>query len=170
MPRFIALLRGINVGGHRVKMDRLRALFGELGFDEISTFIASGNVFFTTPDVDAAGLEQRIESHLEEHLGFPVATLLRTIPEIEAVASFAESAESVYVIFLRGPVDDTLRGNLAALQSDTDRFRFGERVAYWLLTGKISESPLFGKRIGKALGATSHTTRNMTTVRKLLTK
>ena len=42
MPRYVALLRGINVGGHRVKMDHLRSLFGDMGFDGVATFIASG--------------------------------------------------------------------------------------------------------------------------------
>ncbi len=56
MPRYIALLRGINVGGHNVKMDRLRALFEELGFRDVATFIASGNVIFTAPDADERAL------------------------------------------------------------------------------------------------------------------
>lgn len=64
MPRYIALLRGINVGGHRVKMDRLRTLFEALRFSDVSTFIAGGNVSFRTPSGEAAKIEKKIEAHL----------------------------------------------------------------------------------------------------------
>lgn len=53
MPSHVAFLRGINVGGHRVKMDRLRGLFGEMGSEGVSTFIASGNVHFNSEATDA---------------------------------------------------------------------------------------------------------------------
>ena len=52
MPRFVAFLRAINVGGHVVTMDQLRAAFQELGFDDVETFIASGNVIFSSPAKD----------------------------------------------------------------------------------------------------------------------
>lgn len=65
VPRYAALLRGINVGGHRVKMDRLRGIFEEFGFAEVTTFIASGNVIFRRPSDDAVALERQIEQHLE---------------------------------------------------------------------------------------------------------
>ncbi len=56
MPRYIALLRGVNLGGHTVKMDRLKKLFEELGFKKVETFIASGNVIFETGSKNAAAL------------------------------------------------------------------------------------------------------------------
>jgi uncharacterized protein (DUF1697 family) len=78
MPRYIAFLRGINVGGHRVKMDRLRAIFAELGLKDVSTFIASGNVLFTTESGDADGLRERIESQLASQLGYEVPNSRRS--------------------------------------------------------------------------------------------
>ena len=73
MLQYIAFLRAINVGGHIVKMDELRRLFTELGFANVATLIASGNVIFQT---DAAGdgrdLEWRIERHLQQALGYDV--------------------------------------------------------------------------------------------------
>lgn len=60
MSRYIALLRAINVGGHTVKMDRLRTLFAQVGLANVETFIASGNVIFDTPIQDTRALEQRI--------------------------------------------------------------------------------------------------------------
>ena len=77
MHRHIAFLRAVNVGGHMVKMDRLRALFAELKFRNVETLIASGNVIFEATTADAEALEQRIERHLRTSLGYEVATFLR---------------------------------------------------------------------------------------------
>ena len=74
MPRYFALLRGINVGGHRIKMDRLRELVEALGFAQVETFIASGNVIFSAHSLDVRGMEERIAGHLEGALGYEVTT------------------------------------------------------------------------------------------------
>jgi uncharacterized protein (DUF1697 family) len=81
--RYIALLRGINVSGHQVKMERLRALFGELGLARVRTYIQTGNVFFESDDADRDALTAAIEAHLLEALGFAVTACLRTVEELE---------------------------------------------------------------------------------------
>lgn len=81
--RYIALLRGINVGGHQVKMERLRALFGEIGLANARTYIQSGNVFFDSDEADEGALTQRIESYLLAELGYAVPTCLRTVEQVE---------------------------------------------------------------------------------------
>ena len=83
--RYIALLRAINVGGRVVKMDRLRTLFETAGFDAVETFIASGNVVFDSSRRNAGDLERTIESHLKKALGYPVATFVRSMPELSAI-------------------------------------------------------------------------------------
>src|SRR5262249_24947608 len=88
MPRFIAFLRAVNVGGHNVKMDHLRQLFGSLDFTSVETFIASGNVVFESTLMSANGLKQKIESKLREALGYEVATFIRTEAELAAIASY----------------------------------------------------------------------------------
>jgi hypothetical protein len=70
--RYIALLRGINVGGHTVKMDRLAKLFEEIGLKNVETFIASGNVIFESASNDADALERKVATHLERSLGYAV--------------------------------------------------------------------------------------------------
>ncbi|GAB2458142.1 hypothetical protein GCM10011375_07230 [Hymenobacter qilianensis] len=80
---YIALLRGINVGGHRVTMEVLRRLFTELGFANVRTYIQTGNVFFDAPVQDRALLTARIEQHLEQALGYAVPTFLRSPEELE---------------------------------------------------------------------------------------
>ena len=81
MPRYFALLRGINVGGHRVKMDRLRELVEALGFEHVETFIASGNVIFSSASRDVHTMEERIARQLQEALGYEVPTLIRSQSE-----------------------------------------------------------------------------------------
>jgi uncharacterized protein (DUF1697 family) len=80
---YIALLRGINVGGHLIKMERLRKLFMELGFTHVRTYIQSGNVFFESPQTDRKSVAQAIEQHLYQAFGYEVPVFLRTIPELE---------------------------------------------------------------------------------------
>src|SRR5262245_61029712 len=87
MPRHIAFLRAINVGGHTVKMATLCELFEELGFTDVSTFIASGNVIFNAPGKNTAALEKKIETHLEKALGYEVKTFVRNLPELAALAA-----------------------------------------------------------------------------------
>ena len=68
MPRLVAFLRAINVGGHIVKMDQLRKLFAELGFANVETFIARGNVLFDSSSKSGPALEKKIEKHLKAAL------------------------------------------------------------------------------------------------------
>jgi uncharacterized protein (DUF1697 family) len=91
MPRFIAFLRAINVGGHTVKMDGLRRIFESLGFSSVETFIASGNVIFETRRKNASALERKIASALDNALEYEVATFLRTDEEVVAIAQILRS-------------------------------------------------------------------------------
>lgn len=88
MDRYVALLGGINVGGHRVKMSDLRSLFETMGFDGVETFIASGNVIFGSAVRDTDALERQIEHHLHDALGYKVPTFIRSWEELNAVADF----------------------------------------------------------------------------------
>jgi uncharacterized protein (DUF1697 family) len=174
---WIALLRAINVGGHTVKMDRLRQLFAELGFTAVETFIASGNVRFSGPAGAAAALEAQIAAHLERSLGYAVATFLRSPDELRAVAAYqpfaaaelAAPGHSLYVGFLHAPAAEAAQARLLALRGPAADFHICGREAYWLSRGLISQSPLSNAGFEKALGVPV-TLRNITTVRKLAAK
>jgi uncharacterized protein (DUF1697 family) len=171
--RYIAFLRGINVGGHRVKMDRLRELFRELGFDDVTTFIASGNVLFGDDSADVAALRRTIEQGLSEGLGYEVDTFLRTpdrLAEIVGIHPDGGPTASHYVLFLHGPAPASLRSDLAALESDTDRFTFDGDEVHWWIGVKMSESPLFGGALERVLRPFSNTMRNVTTLRRIVAK
>jgi uncharacterized protein (DUF1697 family) len=174
----VAFLRGMNVGGHRVKMGELRALFEDAGFTDVSTFIASGNVIFEGGRADAADQEHAIEGFLAAALGYEVATFVRSFPELHEIASvppfaaeeLADPSWALHVMFLRAPAEDAVREALRALESDRDEFRFHGREAYWLSRGKMSESPLFRGPLAKATADLPHTARSIKSLRKLLAK
>jgi len=80
---YIAFLRGINIGGQRVKMERLRAFFSELGFGNVRSHIQTGNIFFETAEPDRGAVSRKIEQHLAASLGYAVPAFLRTVAEVE---------------------------------------------------------------------------------------
>ena len=172
--RYVAFLRAINVGGHIVKMDALKRMFTELGLENVSTFIASGNVLFETAEKDTAALEKRIEAHLEETLGYKVATFLRPTSELSAIANrkaFAADRltnpdNSLYIGFMASPPDEDAKRRLGTFRSPYNDFHVHGRELYWLISGKLTDSTVTGAKLEKAL-ATPVTLRNVTTVRKL---
>ena len=81
---YVAFLRGINVGGHKiVKMEALKRAFEKLGMKQVKTILASGNVLFESSESDAGKLCRKIETGLEKSLGHPVGVVLRCISQIE---------------------------------------------------------------------------------------
>lgn len=178
MPHYIAFLRGINVGGHRVKMDRLRELFTGLGLKDVSTFIASGNVVFSTDAEDTDVLRETIEGNLLKELSYEVATFLRTPAELAAITAFdpaATAAETLassshYVILLDTPASESMRSDLGRMSSEMDHFYFSGAEVHWLIDGRLSESPLFGSGLDGAMRGVRTTTRNMNTLRRIAAK
>jgi uncharacterized protein (DUF1697 family) len=170
--RYVAFLRAINVGGRVVKMDRLRALFESLRLGNVETMIASGNVLFDAPASERAdALEQRIEEHLKEALGYDVATFLRTPGEIAAIVAHEPfgpdpSAHAVYVGFLKALPTKDARERLLGFSNDVDEFRANGREVYWKARKNVSESMFSGAQLEKTLGMPA-TMRNINTVRKL---
>jgi uncharacterized protein (DUF1697 family) len=176
MARYIAFLRGINVGGHQVKMGDLRRMFEALGLGEVATFIASGNVTFVYDEADAAALTERIEGHLRDMLGYEVPTFLRTDAELAAVARHEpfpglEGADGTsYVAFLYQRPKATAARAVAALSNETDRVLVHDRELYWHIRGGLTDSTLGAPALEKALGSVPTTVRNLNTVRRLAAK
>jgi uncharacterized protein (DUF1697 family) len=176
MPRYVAFLRAVNVGGRIVKMDELRGLFSEAGMAEVETFIASGNVVFSAASKATAALERTLEGHLQKALGFAVPTLIRTTAEVAAAAARSpftddevEAAGTFVAAFLRGPLDAAGKKGLAGLATDVDRFVLHGREVYWLARTKQSETKLTIVKFERAVGCAA-TMRAMTSLRKLAAK
>ncbi len=176
MPRYIAFLRAINVGGRTVTMEALRAQFEALGFLQVETFIASGNVIFTAPSSSAAALRRRIETGLAQALGYEVATFLRTDAELQAIAAsppFDEAARrqagAFNVGFLAQSLDAAQLAQLMHLRTVIDDFEVKGREVYWLCKFKQSESKFSNAVLERTLNVRA-TFRNFNTVAKLAAK
>jgi uncharacterized protein (DUF1697 family) len=172
--RYVAFLRGINVGGHRVRMDQLRDLFKALDLSHVETFITSGNVIFETAAGDSAVLESRIEGHLERSLGYGVDTFIRTPAELASVATFrpfpSEEVEApghtLHVAFLRAALEGEAGRKMLSFRTEMDDFQVQGRELYWLCRGKVTDSLVSWPRVTKLVTMPS-TMRNLTTIRKL---
>ncbi|MFB7910114.1 DUF1697 domain-containing protein [Kitasatospora sp. NPDC059146] len=171
--RYIAFLRAINVGGRTVKMERLRALFTELGLADVRSYIQTGNVFFRTDEPDRAALTARIEAHLEQALGYPVPVLLRTVDEVAALLA-AEPFRGVEVTpdvrlviaFLSEPLPAELSGPHRSPKGDFEVLGTDPGAAYvvvHLQDGKWVTKEMFGKSYRGAV-----TSRFLHTTEKIL--
>jgi uncharacterized protein (DUF1697 family) len=176
MATLFAFLRAINVGGHTVTMSKLRGIFDDLGLADVETFIASGNVIFTSSSKSLGALERKIETALQHSLGYEVKTFIRTAPELVAVAGYkafpesrVRSAGAFCVGFLAEPLDAAAKKVLVALKSEIDDFNAHGREVYWLRKMRQHESKFSNVRFEKATGA-KVTFRNANTVAKLAAK
>ena len=177
MPRYIAFLRAINVGGNNiVKMDFLRQLFESLGFSNVETFIASGNIVFETTSKNARVLEREIENRLREALGYEVATFIRTDTELAAIANYKpfsrselDGAAALNIALLADGLDDKSSQKLMAMRTDVDDFHLHGCEVYWLCRKKQSGSKISNAVLEKALGQRL-TLRGANTVKKMAAK
>jgi uncharacterized protein (DUF1697 family) len=171
VPKYVAFLRAINVGGHIVKMERLRALFEELGFANVETFIASGQVIFDTRAVDTAKLEAKIEKHLRSALGYDVATFIRTPAELAAIAKQIQPAgRTLYICFVRMQPGKPAVQKLLGHSNDIDELAVRDREVYWLSSSQtVSDSTFSAAMLEKILGGPA-TARNVNTINRLVAK
>ncbi len=175
MTRYIAFLRGINLGKRRLKMDRLAELFEEIGYENVATFIASGNVIFDS-DADEQVVARTIEAHLRERLGYEVDTFIRSMDVLRDIARrdvFSDldgAGWGLYVIFLSEAPGAPAADAVSGLQTPDDRFEIREREIYWLRNGRLSDSTLSTAGFTRCLGGASSTMRNMNTVRRIIDK
>jgi len=177
MPKLFAFLRAINVGGHVVKMDQLRDFFIALGFVNVETFIASGNVIFESRSKNPAALQRKIEDYLAKSVGYEVATFVRTFAELERINNYQPFSEAelntqgntLYVGFIADIPGKTAAQRVEALATDLDDLKIKGREVYWLCRTTFSETTISGAILEKTLG-TKVTLRNINTVRRLVKK
>jgi uncharacterized protein (DUF1697 family) len=174
MPTYVALLRGINVGGHKkVKMELLRESIAALGFEHVKTYIQSGNVVFKGAKHSPAALSKKIEERIVKDFGFPALVITRTQGEIATAIQSnpflkegAADAGRLHLVFLPDVPAPAVVKELAALTTEPDRSRILGKEIYLYLPNGFAESsfhrsPLERKLLNRA------TTRNWNTVNKL---
>lgn len=175
MPRNVAFLRGMNVGGHRIKNPELCAHFVDLGFANVSAFLASGNVIFDARG-DSSKLVCRIEEKLENSLGYAVPTFLRTADEVRAIAerepfaqeALAKSTGKIQVAMLSNKPVASARRAVLDLSTEQDRLAIHGRDLFWLPRGNLTDSELDLSSIGATLGPM--TVRTKRTIERIVAK
>jgi uncharacterized protein (DUF1697 family) len=172
MTTHIALLRGINVGSNTLRMERLRAVFAELGLEGARTHVQSGNVLFTAAG-PAAKLAQAIEARLAGEARLPVSVIIRTPAQlariIQANPFLGEAgvdAKTLHVTFLAGLASKPGLAALGAVASGADRWRAAGEEIYLHCPGGYGRTKLNNTAIEKLLSVRA-TTRNWNTVRTL---
>jgi uncharacterized protein (DUF1697 family) len=160
-----------------VTSDGLRSCVAELGFEDVVTFRASGNLVFSDEGGSGpGGVAARLEQGLANSLGYDVPVFLRTASEVKAIAAHdpfpaqlvKASAGKLQVLLLAGKPAAQTRGSVLALATGKDRLAILERELYWLPSGGISDSALDLKAIEALLGKT--TTRTKGTVDQIAAK
>jgi uncharacterized protein (DUF1697 family) len=165
--RYVAFLRGMNLGGRRITNDDLRGRFEDLGCEQVATFRASGNVIFACDGESEAKLAARLEAGLGEALGYEVPVFLRSAAELRAIAVHepfdrerveASKGKLQIGMLTKKPAAAARKGALS-LATDEDLLAIEGRELYWLPNGGLSESELDLKALAGLLGPTTIRTR-----------
>jgi uncharacterized protein (DUF1697 family) len=173
MPSRIVLLRGINLGSrNRIAMPVLRKALADAGFDDVQTYLQSGNVVLSSRAAPAT-VARKCEALIGERLGLDIAVVVRTRDELAEVVrrnplgDVAKDPKRYQVSFLSAkPAAEVVR-KLEALAADGERLVASGRELYAWHPSGVARSKLWAALAGRGLGVTA-TARNWTTVTKLL--
>ncbi len=174
MPRYAALLRGMNIGDRRMKMADLRAAVEGAGFADVATLLQSGNVVFSADEEDEQALRSRLEQAIEIAAGFASPVVLRTRDELAGVlernplADVADDPRRYQVTFLSAPLPADAVAEIEALDAAPEAIAVAGREIYTWHPGGIGRSPLWGRLSKLPRQGALGTSRNWATVEKLL--
>lgn len=171
MTIYIALLRGINVGGHKIiKMADLKQAFESIGLKQVKTYIQSGNIVFKSVE-DITFLKKRIQSEIKNVFGFDVPVMLRTYDEFTHIikrcpyeVNLLREGESIHVAFLANELSEKEKDQLLMYKNITEDCYIHKTVVYLLFKNSIRNSKLMNQ-FQKL--HTPATVRNWRTVNKL---
>ena len=170
----VALLRGINLGGHKiVKMDQLRKTFEELGFEDVKTYIQSGNVVFKAPVKATETLARRIEEQVLRQFGFPVSVVVKTADEVGDVIrnnpllkEKGVDVSKLHVTFLSSAPEKSALKMLDAMAEGAAQFCYLGMAVYLHCPNGYGQTKLGNNVLEKVLKVGA-TTRNWRTVNRL---
>ena len=175
MSKYIALLRGINVGGHKkIKMTELKILFQKLSFSEVVSYIQSGNVIFMCNETNILKLEHQIEQSLEKAFGFQVPVMVLTNSKLQTILSenpfkpFDENdINKIYYVFLKDLPQKAAVELFNKTKYKNERFFIQRDYIYLKCLAGMGKAKLTTNIFEKRLGVNA-TARNHKTTLKLL--
>lgn len=172
--KYVAFLRGINVGGkNKINMETLRAILTAQGFRNVKTYINSGNVIFETAKTNDKKLAEQIEKAIEQKFVLQIKVMVRTIAEIEEIIKNNpfdgqfENDKNLNVFFLDEELPAEKCALLLSQNSEKETYFVRGREIFCVLRVNFSDSLISKDYIGKKLKI-SATARNWRTVNKVL--
>ncbi|HJY87575.1 MAG TPA: DUF1697 domain-containing protein [Candidatus Acidoferrales bacterium] len=174
MPVYIALLRGINLGPHkRMKMEKLRSCCEALGFEQVATYIQSGNLVFKGPKLAPAALSKKLEQRIAADFGFSADVFTRTSDELKKIThnnpllkEAGVDPAKLHVVFLAEEPRAEAISKLESVTLAPDRVRISETEIYFYFPNGVSGSSVWKQNLDRILSVTG-TMRNWNTVNKL---
>jgi uncharacterized protein (DUF1697 family) len=173
LTAYIAMLRGVNVGGNTLRMEWLRSACESIGLRNVRTYVQSGNIVFTSP-LSAAKLAQTLKTTVDAQTRLPVTVVVRSSAEMAKIVAGnpfpgqqGVDAAKLHVTFLDKASVKPALDRLDALAGSRDQYRLAGREIYLHCPLNYGETKLSNSAIEKALGVGA-TTRNWKTVTTLL--
>jgi uncharacterized protein (DUF1697 family) len=176
VPRYVAFLRAINIGGRRASSRQLIACLDSAGFHSVANFRASGNLIFDAPRESPTALAKRVDEALTSGLGFEVRSFLRTAAQVRSIAAFepfppqvlAKSKGKLQVALLAKTPPKRVREEILALATDSDPLAISGRELFWLPSGPTMQTDLDLRRLDALAG--DNTRRTMGMIREIAAK
>lgn len=173
MPKYVAFLRGVNVGGNnKIKMEVLREICAALGFENVKTYINSGNVIFETAESEDFAISAKIENAIEIEFSLKIKVMVRTMAEIKEIIAnnpfggqFSDD-KYLHVVFLAEELTNEKREMLLSQNNESESYAVRKREIYSLLKISVTDSLLGKKYIDNKL-KTPATARNWRTINKI---
>jgi len=169
VPRHVAFLRAINIGGRRASGQQLTSCLENLGFQNVAAFRASGNLIFDADRESPTALTKRIDRALTESLGYEVRGFLRTAAQVRSIAALdpfppnvmQASAGKLQVALLAKPPSKRARDEVLAMATNADPLAIHGRELYWLPSGRTMETDLNLRAIDSLIGENTRRTKSM---------
>ncbi|WP_375489732.1 DUF1697 domain-containing protein [uncultured Jatrophihabitans sp.] len=174
MTRYVALLRAVNVGRRRVEMARARELLTDLGYDDVDSFVNSGNLVLSS-DAAAATVEKQVRAALEDEYGFEITTFVRNAKQLRTLAGadpFGSIADghTHFVLFPLTKFTPIERRAVLELANGHDELEIRGQDVHWLIHAKSTETTLGPQQWQRALPDNPTTARNVTMLRRLVAR
>jgi uncharacterized protein (DUF1697 family) len=175
MTTYISILRGVNVSGQKlIKMDDLRKLYENLGFHNVTTYVQSGNVIFTTKDIELDKLRQKISKEIEKKYRFEVPVILLTIDKLKQIIDnnpfikdSGKDQSALYATFLSSKPGQFDFNAIVEKKQNNEEIIFSDNVVYLYCPNGYGRTKLTNNFLEAKLKVEA-TTRNWKTTNEIL--
>jgi uncharacterized protein (DUF1697 family) len=170
--RYVAFLRGINVGGRTIKMAELTTYFEEAGYDDVATVLQTGNVIFASTE-GLPALKRTIEAGLSARFNYSAHVQIYQLAKLKRIVDASpfeggDPATHSYVVFFEKGLEKQLVGEASDLEASAESIHIGDGVIYWKVAKGNTLDSAFAKYLTKARYKSFHTSRNINTLRKIV--